>query len=96
MSVKSMLNVIEKPFSQEELGYSLRMNEVLCLIDFDKYHSIAKAYRYGFERGRRCERAKHKENLTPTEREIIAILHRNDEHFARNVLAFAFGMDKRT
>lgn len=60
MSVKSMLNVIEKPFSQEELGYCLRMDEVLCLIDFDKYNSIDKAYRYGFERGRRCERAKQR------------------------------------
>lgn len=34
------------------------------------------------------------ENLTPTEREIIAIIRRNDEHFARKALAFVFGMDK--
>jgi len=34
------------------------------------------------------------ENLTPTEREIIVILRGNDEHFARKVPAFAFGMDK--
>lgn len=34
------------------------------------------------------------ENLTPTEREIIVILRRNDEQFARKVPAFAFGVDK--
>ena len=34
------------------------------------------------------------ENLTPTEREIIAILRRNDAQFACKVLAFVFGMDK--
>lgn len=33
------------------------------------------------------------EHLTLTEQEIIAIIRRNDEHFARRVLAFAFGMD---
>lgn len=34
------------------------------------------------------------EHLTLTEREIIHILRRNNAHFARKVLAFAFGMDK--
>lgn len=34
------------------------------------------------------------EHLTLTEREIIAIIRRNNAHFARKVLAFAFGMDK--
>ena len=33
------------------------------------------------------------EHLTLTEQEIIHILRRNDEQFARKVLAFAFGMD---
>ena len=33
-------------------------------------------------------------HLTLTEREIIHILRRNDEQFARKVLAFVFGMDK--
>nr|DAS38639.1 MAG TPA: Protein similar to CwfJ C-terminus 2 [Caudoviricetes sp.] len=34
------------------------------------------------------------EHLTLTEQEIIAIIRRNDEHFARRVLAFVFGLDK--
>lgn len=34
------------------------------------------------------------ENLILTEQEIIHILRRNDEQFARKVLAFVFGMDK--
>ncbi len=34
------------------------------------------------------------EHLTLTEREIIAILRRNNAHFARKALAFVFGMDK--
>ena len=34
------------------------------------------------------------ENLILTEQEIIVILRGNDEHFARKVPAFAFGMDK--
>ena len=34
------------------------------------------------------------EHLTLTEREIIHILRRNDEQFARKVPTFAFGMDK--
>lgn len=34
------------------------------------------------------------EHLTLTEQEIVYILRRNDEHFARRVLAFSFGMDK--
>ena len=34
------------------------------------------------------------EHLTLTEREIIHILRRNDEHLARKVLAVVFGMDK--
>lgn len=34
------------------------------------------------------------EHLTLTEREIIAIIRRNNTHFARKVLAFVFGMDK--
>lgn len=34
------------------------------------------------------------EHLTLIEREIIHILRRNNAHFARKVLAFAFGMDK--
>ena len=34
------------------------------------------------------------EHLTLTEREIIHILRRNNAHFARKVLAFAFGMDQ--
>ena len=33
-------------------------------------------------------------HLTLTEREIIHILRRNDEQFARKVPTFAFGMDK--
>lgn len=34
------------------------------------------------------------EHLTLPEREIIAIIRRNNTHFARKVLAFSFGMDK--
>ena len=34
------------------------------------------------------------EHLTLTEQEIIHILRRNNAHFARKVLAFAFSMDK--
>ena len=34
------------------------------------------------------------ENLILTEQEIIVILRGNDEHFARKVPAFAFGVDK--
>ena len=34
------------------------------------------------------------ENLILTEQEIIHILRRNDEQFARKVPTFAFGMDK--
>ena len=44
--------------------------------------------------GRDKRRKSMIEHLTLTEQEIVYILRRNDEHFARRVLAFSFGMDK--
>lgn len=62
MSIKSLLNVIEKPVSKAEHNYSVRTGEIFYLQDnYEECRAIYYAFRYGFERGRRCERARQKE-----------------------------------
>mgnify|MGYP006959237600 CR=1 FL=1 len=55
--------VIYKPLSNDEERYSMTRKEVEYL--YQRYSRtpfdlIWRAFRYGLEKGRRCERAKHK------------------------------------
>ena len=60
--------VLSKPVSKEEERYYMRFNDLDFLYQHYRkipYEMICCAFRYGFEKGRRCERAKHKKAASP-------------------------------
>ena len=59
----SLLKVLSKEMTEEELRYYITSDEIKYfwgVIDKDESRAIAQAFRYGFEKGRRCERAAQK------------------------------------
>lgn len=59
---------INRKHTDEELKYFIRFNEInyLCdIADIDRGRGIMSAFAYGFEKGRRCERAKNKKASNP-------------------------------
>lgn len=59
----SLLKVLSKEMTEEELRYDIASDEIKYfwgVIDIDESAAIMQAFRYGFEKGRRCERAAQK------------------------------------
>ena len=55
--------VLNKTYTPEEARYLMKKSELehLCrAAKGDPFRLALSAFRYGFEKGRRCERAKHK------------------------------------
>ena len=63
--------VLSKPVSKEENRYYMKQDEINYLYHMfrgNQFSFAFAAFRYGFEKGRRCEKAKHKKQsaLMPT------------------------------
>lgn len=59
--------VLSKPVSKEEERYFMKLDEInyLCQTFRGNHFSFSfAAFRYGFEKGRRCERAKRRREET--------------------------------
>lgn len=59
--------VLNKPISREEERYSMKRSDLDFLYRTAKggqFHMAFIAFRYGFEKGRRCERAKRRREET--------------------------------